>query len=116
MANQDAWQAGIDIAQGKKSKKKNGDSTADDTGSSKPTGGLLGLASKGIQKLRGKGRQAPAGAGATTTSALIPGENIPVFKRGGRVKRTGLIYAHRGEHVIPAKHRKVSRKHTVVKR
>ena len=114
MANQDAWSAGVDIATGRKGKKKGDDSTADDTSSSKPTGGLLGLASKGIQKLRGK-KQA-AGGGATTTSALIPGENIPVFKRGGRVKRTGLIYAHRGEHVIPAKHRKVSRKRTVAKR
>ncbi len=113
-SNSDAWQAGVDIASGRKNKKKNGDSTADDASSSKPTGGLLGLASKGIQKLRGK-KQA-SGGGGSTTSALIPGENIPVFKRGGRVKRTGLIYAHRGEHVIPAKHRKVSRKHTVVKR
>jgi hypothetical protein len=27
--------------------------------------------------------------------------DIPSFKKGGTVKKTGLIYAHKGERVIP---------------
>jgi len=42
---------------------------------------------------------------------------IPSFKHGGRVKKTGLVYVHRGERIIPAKHgrRKAFVKHTVIK-
>ena len=49
-----------------------------------------------------------------TATPLSP----PSFKRGGRVKRTGLALVHRGEYVIPAKHssgRKASRKRAIIK-
>lgn len=36
--------------------------------------------------------------------------NVPSFKKGGIVKKTGLIYAHKGEKVIPVKDRKKSTK------
>jgi hypothetical protein len=66
-----------------------------------------------------KGKKNAGGdATPTTTSPLIPGMNIPVFKHGGRVKKTGLVLAHRGEVIVPAKRarRKVSgHKRTVVK-
>jgi hypothetical protein len=116
MASNDAWTAGVNIAQGKRGKKKDDTDSTDDSQSSKPVGGLLGAAGRGIAKLRGK-KQA-AGGGATTTSALIPGENIPVFKHGGRVRKTGVALVHRGELIIPAKRRstKAPRKRTVVKR
>ena len=35
---------------------------------------------------------------------------IMSFKRGGRVKRTGIYKLHRGEHVVPARHKRRSRR------
>jgi hypothetical protein len=44
--------------------------------------------------------------------------DIPQFKHGGKVKKTGPAVLHKGEYVAPAKHRskkKSSRKKTVSK-
>jgi hypothetical protein len=113
MANSDAWQAGIDIATGRRGKKK--DDAADDSASTKPTGGLLGMAGKAIQKMRGKGKNA---GGAPVNQVPQDIVSLGTFKKGGPVKRTGVALLHRGEYVIPAKgksRRKVISKRTTVK-
>lgn len=33
----------------------------------------------------------------------VNGKLYPSFKKGGKVKKTGLIYAHKGERVVPKK-------------
>jgi hypothetical protein len=33
-------------------------------------------------------------------------EDVPSYKRGGKVKKTGLAYVHRGETVVPAKRKR----------
>lgn len=33
-------------------------------------------------------------------------EQVPSYKRGGKVKKTGLAYVHKGEKVIPAKRKR----------
>ena len=92
MANDAAWQAGVDIG-----------NKALDKGNQKARSGAI-LA----------GAKKPSGLSTTVPSITAM---IPSMKRGGRVKRTGLIYAHKGEFVIPAKRsgRKVSRTKTVIK-
>ena len=47
-----------------------------------------------------KKAQQPATGLGTTQQAIS--DLIPSYKKGGRVKKTGLAYVHRGEHVIPA--------------
>jgi hypothetical protein len=50
-------------------------------------------------------------------STFLPGTMIPSGKHGGRIRKTGLIHAHRGEVLVPAKHaKKTSRKRTITKR
>jgi hypothetical protein len=95
MANADAWQAGIDIAQGRKQKKQDGDSAPTDAWQSG-----VDLAQGAMQKKTLKRAKQPTGL-ETTQPTLTA--TIPSFKKGGRVRKTGLIYAHRGERVIPAK-------------
>jgi hypothetical protein len=66
-----------------------------------------------------RAKKGSAPAPTTTTSPLLPGTNIPVLKRGGHVKRTGLHWLHKNEYVVPAKHRstqKASHKRTITKR
>jgi hypothetical protein len=108
MANDAAWQAGVDIASGRKKK----DDSDSDKGksSSKPIGGLMGLEQKGMSalssKLRGQSgaRKAAGGAAPASTTSVSDVLATPsVFKHGGRVKRTGVALVHRGEYVIPAK-------------
>ena len=77
MANDAAWQAGIDLAQGAMQKRQ----------------------SKNTLKMA----QKPTGL-QTTRPALTA--LIPSMKKGGRVKKTGLVLLHRGEHVVPAKRSK----------
>ena len=118
MANDAAWQAGIDIAQGKSRKKKDGDDGTDS--SSKPTGGLLGLASGAIKapKARNTLKKAQFGESGLDTTQQDVGALIPQAKKGGRVKKGGLVRVHAGELIVPAKHRstkKASRKRTVTK-
>jgi hypothetical protein len=118
MATSDAWQAGVDLAQGKSSKKKDDDGTS--KSSSKPTGGLLGLAAGAIKAPKAKStlKKAQFGESGLDTSSDTTTALIPSFKRGGRVKHTGLAMLHRGEHVVPAgKHRvrKASPRKTFIK-
>ena len=87
MANADAWQAGVDIAQGAMQKRQ-----------SKST-------LKKAQRPTGLETERPA------LTAMIPS-----FKKGGRVKKTGLALLHRGEYVVPAgRTKKVSRRKTAIK-
>jgi hypothetical protein len=51
-------------------------------------------------------------------TATIPLKPIQSFKKGGRVKKTGLALVHRGEFVVPASKKtskKTSRKRTTIK-
>lgn len=60
-----------------------------------------------------KTAQKPTGL-QTTRPALTA--LIPSMKSGGRVKKTGLVLLHRGEHVVPAKRsKKTSSKRTIIK-
>lgn len=60
-------------------------------------GGLAGGAFGGIT---GTGAEEGSQIGGTIGGNLL-GKLIP-FKKGGRVKRTGPILAHKGEFVLPA--------------
>lgn len=42
---------------------------------------------------------------ASTNTKPRAAWDVPSFKKGGIVKKTGLIYAHKGEKVIPVKDR-----------
>jgi hypothetical protein len=75
-------------------------------------------ARKATNTLRKGAKSALKNAGASlSTQQPAVKALIPSFKKGGRVKRTGLIYAHRGETVIPAKQsrKKASGKRTTIK-
>ena len=43
-------------------------------------------------------------------AAELKRKGIRGFKRGGRVRRTGIYKLHRGEHVIPARHKRRTRR------
>ena len=81
MANDDAWQAGVDIATNKKDKQQ------------KP-----------------KQKTQPKPVDKVTTSDPTLGElypsAMPQFKKGGKVKRTGVAYVHKNERVLTAKEAK----------
>ncbi len=49
-------------------------------------------------------------AGAVNKKAISAVNMIPTFKKGGVVKKTGLIKAHKGELIIPAHKAKALRK------
>jgi hypothetical protein len=90
-------------------------------------GGIPGLISGAIQKRQQtkqqtkrsqstlRGAQSPSDVSTTTPD--LSSATIPSFKKGGRVKRTGLAFVHRGERVIPAKRSRTKRssKRTVTK-
>jgi len=87
MASNDAWQAGIDIAQGAMQKRQ----------------------------ARNTLKKSQRRTGLQTTQPALT-ETIPSFKSGGRVKKTGLALLHRGEYVVPAgRTKKVSRRKIVIK-
>lgn len=101
MANDAAWQAGWDAggAASRKQKAPKNKKSAD--GNASPD------VDQSAQKKQG-GRKNPF-------SIL---SYIPHMKKGGRVKKTGLAVVHKGEYVVPAKHRtakKASRKRTILK-
>ena len=61
--------------------------------------------------LLGKNLSRAVSGGAThQVNALSSPNPIPGFKKGGRVKRTGKIYAHKGEVVLTASAAKTLRK------
>jgi hypothetical protein len=57
-------------------------------------GGLLG-------GLAGK-KGAKAGANIGRVAGGLAGGAFPLFKKGGKVKKTGLAIVHKGEYVLPA--------------
>ena len=82
MANDDAWQAGVDIATNKKDKQK-----------------------------QPKQKKQPKPVNKITTSDPTLGELYPSampsgFKKGGKVKKTGVALVHKGERVLTAKQAK----------
>lgn len=104
MANQDAWQLGADIARGSVGqKKKQGDDTDSAPSDAWSTGAAIGsnLRDRSKAKSTLKKAQQPTTGLGTTQQAIS--DLIPSYKKGGRVKKTGLAYVHRGEHVIPAR-------------
>jgi hypothetical protein len=88
MANDAAWQAGVDIAQGNKKGKKDQetkklgddkDSSKDDSSGNKKSGGMLGLMGKGASSL---------------------GKQLGMKHSGGMVKKTGNYRLRKGERVL----------------
>jgi hypothetical protein len=82
MANDDAWQAGIDIANNKKHNRK-GKNSADKQGGSTGTAGASG--------------------GGNPWSIL---SYLPRLHKGGRVKKTGGYLLRKGEIVLTKKQQK----------
>ena len=61
--------------------------------------------------LLGKNLSRAVSGGATSqVNALASPNPIPGYKKGGRVRRTGKIYAHKGEVVLTASAAKTLRK------
>lgn len=58
-----------------------------------------GLAGKGLGKFTGIGEKGGREIGGDIAGGIL-GSLIP-FKKGGRVKKTGAILAHKGEFVLP---------------
>lgn len=125
-----AFMAGFNL----RKNKTGDDSQTPDTGAKgtsgargKASGGIPGLISGAIQKRQQtkqqtkrsqstlKGAQSPSDLSPTAPD--LSSATIPSFKKGGRVKRTGLAFVHRGERVIPAKRSRTKRssKRTVTK-
>jgi hypothetical protein len=76
--------------------------------------------SKRHGKHHGKGGSGGGGLGSLLGGGILPvlKQVLGSYKHGGRVKKTGVYLIHKGEHVVPAKHRsagKATRKHTVIK-
>lgn len=61
--------------------------------------GLGSLAGESLGKYTGIDSQKGAGIGDEIGGSIL-GALIP-FKKGGKVKKTGPIYAHKGEYVLP---------------
>jgi hypothetical protein len=75
----------------------------------------LGRITEGIsdasRTLLGKNiSRALSGAGVKQIESYSSPNPIPGYKKGGRVKRTGKIYAHKGEVVLTASAAKTLRK------
>jgi hypothetical protein len=130
MANDAAWQAGVDIAtKGRgKAKDQDKDQDGDKAQGGKKPGGLIGLESKGLTALGNKMTRKKPASGAVKGGAGSAGGQAPSYmsfqpvagslKKGGRVRKTGLYRLHKGEDVIPAKRRSgkaTARKRTLIK-
>ncbi len=61
-------------------------------------GGLGRLIGKKIGGRRG----ADAGANIGRAAGGIAGAAFPMFKKGGKVKKTGLALVHKNEYILPA--------------
>lgn len=97
MANDQAWQAGVDIATKRKS--KNG-----------------GMGDGGPKKY-----SKPVGKITTSDGQTLTPSEPMAYKRGGKVKKTGVALVHRGEEVLTKKeakkyHKKTTRKRVASKR
>jgi hypothetical protein len=60
-------------------------------------GGLLPFAKAALEKKTGKSKHGGGLLGSIAHMAHVPG-----FKKGGKVKKTGIYKLHKGERVIPA--------------
>ena len=77
----------------------------------KKMGRVIGAIKSGSRQLLGKDLSRAVSSGAVgQVNALSSPNPIPGFKKGGRVKRTGKIYAHKGEVVLTASAAKTLRK------
>lgn len=118
MAN-GAFQSGFDMYSKRNQKqdpKSSGGAGSD--GSKKGAGGIAGLIGRTMKSRKAKGGAAgsPTPGGNNFTGLASGVGDTPSYKKGGRVKRTGVAIVHKGEYVIPAKHsRKMSRKRSVIK-
>jgi hypothetical protein len=115
MAN-DAFQAGFG-ARANKGKKTDGgsDSAQPKAGSH---GGIPGLIGGAIKNQQAKKNAAKPVTQAGGMPQMPAGISAGSFKKGGRIRKTGLALLHKGEHVIPAgKHssKKTSHGKTVIK-
>ncbi len=61
-----------------------------------------GLAGQALGGLIGGKRGASAGGTIGRVAGGVLGKAFPMFKKGGKVKKTGLAVVHRGEYVLPA--------------
>jgi hypothetical protein len=77
----------------------------------KKMGRISGAISDMSRTLLGKNvSRAISGAGVKQIHAYSTPNPIPGYKKGGKVKRTGKIYAHKGEVVLTASAAKTLRK------
>ena len=61
-----------------------------------------GLAGQALGGLMGGKRGASAGANIGRVAGGVMGKAFPMFKKGGKVGKTGLALIHKGEYVLPA--------------
>ncbi len=125
MANDAAWQAGVDIGSGNKGSKKTPSSTKkmlgddktdkdkNDTSGNKKPGGLLGLMGKGAsalgKKMGGKKSDKSGNLGAMLTPSAQPSS----FHKGGKVKKSGYAKVKKGEVVLTVSQaKKIAKKKT----
>ena len=77
----------------------------------KKMGRVIGAIKSGSRQLLGKDlSRAVSSAGIKQVEAYSSPNPIPGYKKGGKVKRTGRIYAHKGEVVLTASAAKTLRK------
>lgn len=65
-------------------------------------GEVGGLAGEALGGLIGGKRGAKMGANIGRVGGGLAGKAFPMFKKGGKVAKTGLAYVHKGEFVLPA--------------
>lgn len=72
---------------------------------------VIGAIKSGYTQLAGKNlSRAVSGAAVGQVNALASPNPIPGYAKGGKVKRTGQIYAHKGEVVLTKSAAKTLRK------
>ena len=77
----------------------------------KKMGRVIGAIKSGSRQLLGKDLSRAVSSGAVgQVNALSSPNPIPGYKKGGRVKRTGIIRAHKNEVVLTASAAKTLRK------
>jgi hypothetical protein len=83
------------------------------TGGGSNIGKKISSAAKGVASDVGGGSKSSSGSGRSARSDVSYNQNVdvPSYKHGGRVKRTGMAKVHRGERVLNSKQtRKYDRK------
>lgn len=62
----------------------------------------VGLAGQALGGLFGGRQGAKSGANIGRAVGGVMGGAFPIFKKGGKVSKTGLAYVHKGEFVLPS--------------